>query len=280
MKLDESTRAKPGRRPQGTLHRAAHPPGRPHAPPARGGISVADAEPAPGLPRDPVGNLRRVVTSHSHVMNSPFALIILSFLIARPSSRAAFWFLHTTPAPAPLPRSRWPPRRRSTEPASSFHADVRRDASPAAPAATATHRPEAAAAGARGLGDEDRFRAPRESRQQRRREQRDRADADQSAARPCRRRSEPKPRSTSRIFSPTRTTARCCRIVKNPTMPEEVLDVFVTDLMNREDAVKLPTLLEIAKIPESSAPRRSARPTCRFSSMKITAPTGRNGMRR
>lgn len=38
-------------------------------------------------------------------------------------------------------------------------------------------------------------------------------------------------------------------IVKNPTMPEDVLDVFVTDLMNREDVVKLPTLLEIAKIP-------------------------------
>ena len=38
-------------------------------------------------------------------------------------------------------------------------------------------------------------------------------------------------------------------IVKNPTMPEDVLDVFVTDLMNREDTVKLPTLLEIAKIP-------------------------------
>ncbi|MGB8168306.1 MAG: hypothetical protein WCF18_12485 [Chthoniobacteraceae bacterium] len=38
-------------------------------------------------------------------------------------------------------------------------------------------------------------------------------------------------------------------IVKNPSMPEDVLDVFVTDLMNRDDAVKLPTLLEIAKIP-------------------------------
>jgi hypothetical protein len=38
-------------------------------------------------------------------------------------------------------------------------------------------------------------------------------------------------------------------IVKNPTMPEDVLDVLVTDLMNRDDAVKLPTLLEIAKIP-------------------------------
>jgi hypothetical protein len=38
-------------------------------------------------------------------------------------------------------------------------------------------------------------------------------------------------------------------IIKNPTMPEDVLDVFVTDLMNRDDTVKLPTLLEIAKIP-------------------------------
>jgi hypothetical protein len=38
-------------------------------------------------------------------------------------------------------------------------------------------------------------------------------------------------------------------IVKNPTMSEDVLDVFVTDLMNRDDTVKLPTLLEIAKIP-------------------------------
>jgi len=28
-----------------------------------------------------------------------------------------------------------------------------------------------------------------------------------------------------------------------------VLDVLVTDLMNRDDAIKLPTLLEIAKIP-------------------------------
>jgi hypothetical protein len=38
-------------------------------------------------------------------------------------------------------------------------------------------------------------------------------------------------------------------IIKNPTMNEDVLDVFVTDLMNRDDTVKLPTLLEIAKIP-------------------------------
>ena len=38
-------------------------------------------------------------------------------------------------------------------------------------------------------------------------------------------------------------------IVKNPSIAEDVLDVFVTDLMNRDDEVKLPTLLEIAKIP-------------------------------
>src|SRR5687768_14111556 len=38
-------------------------------------------------------------------------------------------------------------------------------------------------------------------------------------------------------------------LVKNPNLSEEVLDVFVTDLMNRDDATKLPTLLEIARIP-------------------------------
>jgi hypothetical protein len=38
-------------------------------------------------------------------------------------------------------------------------------------------------------------------------------------------------------------------LVKNPNLPEEVLDVFVTDLMNRDDTVKLPALLDIAKIP-------------------------------
>jgi hypothetical protein len=42
---------------------------------------------------------------------------------------------------------------------------------------------------------------------------------------------------------------RVLPLVKNPNLPEEVLDVFVTDLMNREDKVKLPTLLEIAKLP-------------------------------
>ncbi|HET6407172.1 MAG TPA: hypothetical protein VFG14_04765, partial [Chthoniobacteraceae bacterium] len=43
--------------------------------------------------------------------------------------------------------------------------------------------------------------------------------------------------------------SRALPLVKNPNLPEEVLDVFVTDLMNREDKVKLPTLLEIARIP-------------------------------
>jgi len=43
--------------------------------------------------------------------------------------------------------------------------------------------------------------------------------------------------------------ARALPLVKNPNLPEEVLDVFVTDLMNREDKVKLPTLWEIARLP-------------------------------
>jgi hypothetical protein len=43
--------------------------------------------------------------------------------------------------------------------------------------------------------------------------------------------------------------ARALPLVKNPNLPEEVLDVFVTDLMNREDKVKLPTLWEIARMP-------------------------------
>ena len=43
--------------------------------------------------------------------------------------------------------------------------------------------------------------------------------------------------------------SRILPLVKNPALSEEVLDVFVTDLMNREDPVKLPALLEIAKIP-------------------------------
>ena len=42
---------------------------------------------------------------------------------------------------------------------------------------------------------------------------------------------------------------RIAPLVKNPGLSEDVLDVFVTDLMNREDDVKLPILLDIAKIP-------------------------------
>ena len=42
---------------------------------------------------------------------------------------------------------------------------------------------------------------------------------------------------------------RIAPLVKNPGLSEDVLDVFVTDLMNREDDVKLPVLLDIAKIP-------------------------------
>ena len=43
--------------------------------------------------------------------------------------------------------------------------------------------------------------------------------------------------------------SRILPLVRNPALSEEVLDVFVTDLMNREDTVKLPALLEIARIP-------------------------------
>ena len=42
-------------------------------------------------------------------------------------------------------------------------------------------------------------------------------------------------------------------LVTNASAPQEVLDVFVTDLMNRDDAVKLPVLLDIAKIPNHPA---------------------------
>ncbi|MEO8353431.1 MAG: hypothetical protein ABI680_17010, partial [Chthoniobacteraceae bacterium] len=38
-------------------------------------------------------------------------------------------------------------------------------------------------------------------------------------------------------------------LVRNPNLSEDVLDVFVTDLMNRDDNIKLPALLEIAKLP-------------------------------
>jgi hypothetical protein len=43
--------------------------------------------------------------------------------------------------------------------------------------------------------------------------------------------------------------AKIAPLVKNPSLSEDVLDVFVTDLMNREDEVKLPILLDIAKLP-------------------------------
>jgi hypothetical protein len=42
---------------------------------------------------------------------------------------------------------------------------------------------------------------------------------------------------------------RVLPFLRNPLLAEEVRDVFVTNLMNRADAVKLPALLEIAKVP-------------------------------
>lgn len=42
--------------------------------------------------------------------------------------------------------------------------------------------------------------------------------------------------------------ARIAPMVKNPNLSEAVLDVFFTDLMNRDDAVKLPILLDIARM--------------------------------
>jgi hypothetical protein len=39
-------------------------------------------------------------------------------------------------------------------------------------------------------------------------------------------------------------------LVTNPRLPETVLGVFVTDLMNRDDPVKLRTLLKVAQIPD------------------------------
>ena len=38
-------------------------------------------------------------------------------------------------------------------------------------------------------------------------------------------------------------------LLRNASLPQEVQDVLVTDLMNREDTVKLPALLDVAKIP-------------------------------
>ncbi len=48
---------------------------------------------------------------------------------------------------------------------------------------------------------------------------------------------------------PDKDYSRAMPLIKNTRLPEDVLDVLVTDLMNREDAVKLPALLEIAKLP-------------------------------
>ncbi len=42
---------------------------------------------------------------------------------------------------------------------------------------------------------------------------------------------------------------RVLPLLRNPNLPEEVQDVLVTDLMNRDDTVKLPALLDVAKIP-------------------------------
>jgi len=48
---------------------------------------------------------------------------------------------------------------------------------------------------------------------------------------------------------PDKEYQRVRSMVVNPNAPTELLDVLVTDLMNRDDAVKLPVLLDIAKIP-------------------------------
>ncbi len=42
---------------------------------------------------------------------------------------------------------------------------------------------------------------------------------------------------------------RVLPLLRNPNLPEEVQDVLVTDLMNRDNTVKLPALLDVAKIP-------------------------------
>ena len=42
---------------------------------------------------------------------------------------------------------------------------------------------------------------------------------------------------------------RVMPLLRNPLLPEEARDALVTNLMNRGDAVKLPALLEIAKLP-------------------------------
>ncbi len=43
--------------------------------------------------------------------------------------------------------------------------------------------------------------------------------------------------------------AQVLPLLRNTALPEEVQDVLVTDLLNRDDIVKLPALLEIAKMP-------------------------------
>jgi hypothetical protein len=48
---------------------------------------------------------------------------------------------------------------------------------------------------------------------------------------------------------PDKEYGRVRSMVVNPNAAPELLDVLVTDLMNRDDAVKLPVLLDIAKIP-------------------------------
>jgi len=42
---------------------------------------------------------------------------------------------------------------------------------------------------------------------------------------------------------------RVLPLLRNASLPEEVQDVLVTDLMNRDETVKLPALLDVAKIP-------------------------------
>jgi hypothetical protein len=48
---------------------------------------------------------------------------------------------------------------------------------------------------------------------------------------------------------PDKEYQRVRTMVVNPNAAPELLDVLVTDLMNRDDGVKLPVLLDIAKIP-------------------------------
>ncbi len=48
---------------------------------------------------------------------------------------------------------------------------------------------------------------------------------------------------------PDKEYGRVRSMVLNPNAAPELLDVLVTDLMNRDDAVKLPVFLEIARIP-------------------------------